>query len=54
MIKHKPKNTTGIKIDGKIYRCNKITGILELPIRLEHLNPIDKPKKVKKVSEVEL
>ena len=55
MIKHKPIPKTGIKLDGVVYRCNRLTGIVELPVRIERFNPIEeeviikKPKKKKEV-----
>ena len=48
LIKHKPMPQTGIKLEGKIYRCNKVSGILELPIRLEWCNPVDEVVTLKK------
>ena len=39
MIKHKPKDGTNVKLDGKIYYC--IDGIVELPKAYKQFNPIE-------------
>lgn len=58
MIKHKPIPKTDVTI-GKgeekvVYKCNPVTGIVELPEAYPMFNPIEekKPKK-KKVKEEE-
>jgi hypothetical protein len=52
MIKHQPKNKTNVKIEGKVYECNRLTGIVELPGYYELFNPIEaKPKKKTKKEE---
>lgn len=52
MVKHKPKPKTDVKINGVVYKCNPVTGIVELPDFYPMFNPVDKPKK-KKVKEEE-
>ena len=55
MIKHKPKPKTDVRIGKELYKCNRVSGIVELPVRLEQFNPIEEeeivikePKKKKK------
>lgn len=52
MIKHQPKNKTNVKIDGVVYVCNRLTGIVELPGYYEYFNPIE-PKPNKKTKKEE-
>lgn len=48
MIKHKPKPKCNVVIGNKTYKANG-QGIVELPDRYEQFNPIEEPKKKKKV-----
>ena len=54
MYKHKPNPKTDVKIGDKLYRCHRLTGVVELPEVYKQFNPIEEPiKKIKKVKRLD-